>query len=119
MTKNIDDLDEEIINDDELIEELIEEDFDSIKKTYDEMTKSDKTTTPFLTKYERAKLIGVRAQQIADGASAMIKVPKEVSSPIKIAELELKARKMPLIVRRYFSGGEHYEDWSIEEFLGV
>lgn len=118
MTKNIDDLEEELINDDELIE-LIEEDFDSIKKTYDEMTKSDKTTTPFLTKYERAKIIGVRAQQIADGAVAMIKVPKEVSSPIKIAELELKARKIPLIVRRYFSGGEHYEDWSIEEFLGV
>mgnify|MGYP001281876873 CR=1 FL=1 len=118
MTKNIDDLEEEIIDDDELIE-LIEEDFDSIKKTYDEMTKSDKTTTPFLTKYERAKIIGVRAQQIADGAVAMIKVPKEVSSPIKIAELELQARKIPLIVRRYFSGGEYYEDWSIEEFLGV
>ena len=88
-------------------------------RSYDEMTKNEKTTTPFLTKYERAKIIGVRAQQIADGATAMIEVPKEVSSPIKIAELELQARKIPLIIRRYFSGSSHYEDWSIEEFLGV
>lgn len=118
MTKNIDDLEEELINDEDFIE-LIDDDFNTIKKTYDKMLKSDKTTTPFLTKYERAKIIGVRAQQIADGAEAMIKVPKEVNSPIKIAELELQARKMPLIVRRYFSGSTHYEDWRIEEFLGV
>ena len=104
---------------DDLIDLIEEEKIDDIKKTYEDMRKKEKTTTPFLTKYERAKIIGVRAQQIADGAQVMIKVPSEVSSPIKIAELELQARKLPLIVRRYFPGGDLYEDWSIEEFLGV
>lgn len=80
--------------------------FDNIakKKLYD-ITSSDdieinyeignNKSTKYLTKYESAKLIGIRAQQIASGAKPNIKVPKYMTDVIEIAELELQHRKIP------------------------
>jgi len=52
------------------------------------------------TKFEIARLIGVRALQIRMGAPVLIKVPKGVERPIDIAKLEFKKGVLPLTVKR-------------------
>ncbi|CAG0916935.1 unnamed protein product [Notodromas monacha] len=56
-------------------------------------------TTPCMTKYERARVLGARALQIAMCAPVMVELDGE-SDPLVIAMKELKARKVPLIIRR-------------------
>ena len=66
------------------------------------------TQTPFMTKYERARCLGTRALQIAMNAPVMVELEGE-TDPLAIAMKELKAKKIPLIVRRYLPDGA-YED---------
>ena len=63
-------------------------------------TDKKRKTTPQLTKYEKTKILGIRAQQLLSGMPALIKVPKNVNNVRKIAELELKERKIPFIIKR-------------------
>lgn len=72
-------------------------------------------TTPYLTKYERARVLGTRALQIAMCAPVMVE-PEGLTDPLKIAMKELKARKIPIIIRRFLPDGS-YEDWSINELI--
>lgn len=58
-------------------------------------------TNPCLTKYERTKLIGNRAAQLANNAPPTIDIdPKQEFVPRKIAEEELKQGKMPFMIKR-------------------
>lgn len=64
-------------------------------------------TTKFLTKYERARILGVRATQIARGDKPYIDtktiksgVGGDLIDPKEIAELELIHRKLPYIIKR-------------------
>ena len=41
---------------------------------------------------------------------------KGLTDPLAIAELELKEKKIPLMVRRYLPDGT-YEDWAASELL--
>lgn len=67
-------------------------------------------TTPYLTKYERARVLGTRALQISLGAPVMLQNGLEgESDPLKIAALELKAKLVPLIIRRYLPDGSHVD----------
>ncbi len=50
------------------------------------------------TRFERARIIGARALQIARGAPLMMKT--DLRDPIKIAELEFKMGVIPLDVKR-------------------
>lgn len=52
-----------------------------------------------ITKYEKARIIGARALQIAMGAPLLIKV-KEEDSPILIAKSEFEQGKLPINVKR-------------------
>uniref|UniRef100_A0AAA9U1L4 DNA-directed RNA polymerases I, II, and III subunit RPABC2 n=1 Tax=Bos taurus TaxID=9913 RepID=A0AAA9U1L4_BOVIN len=124
-------------------------------------------TTPYMTKYERARVLGTRALQIASspgrqeaaerspisdflpaaremvdtwrrGASeersgkqarkkswgqscgwmcapVMVELEGE-TDPLLIAMKELKARKIPIIIRRYLPDGS-YEDWGVDELI--
>lgn len=72
-----------------------------------------KRTNPYLTKYEKARIIGIRAQQIASGSIPLVD-SKGLVSPISIALKELKERKIPFIIRRKLPNNT-YEDWTIEE----
>ena len=63
-------------------------------------TDKKRKTTPQLTKYEKTKILGIRAQQLLSGMPALIKVPKDVNNVRKIAELELQQRKIPFIIKR-------------------
>jgi DNA-directed RNA polymerase I, II, and III subunit RPABC2 len=61
-----------------------------------------------LTKYERARIIGVRAIQLSNGATPMISVDN-MSSVSEIAEQELLEYKMPLIIRRKMPDGSYID----------
>merc|ERR1719210_1287864 len=72
-------------------------------------------TTPYLTKYERARVLGTRALQIAMCAPVMVELEGE-TDPLVIAQKELKQRKIPIIIRRYMPDGS-YEDWPIADLM--
>ena len=62
-----------------------------------------------LTSYERARIVSARALQLAMGAAPLIDVVSSGlvnSSSIRIAEEELKARLLPISVRRRFPNGK-------------
>ena len=71
-------------------------------------------TIPFLTKYERARVLGQRAKQIETGAKPLVKVPENVIDAYVIAELELKEKKIPFIIRRPIPGGG-CEYWNLKD----
>jgi DNA-directed RNA polymerase I, II, and III subunit RPABC2 len=76
---------------------------------------SDRTTTPYMTKYERARILGTRALQISMNAPVLVDLEGE-TDPLQIAIKEMREKKIPLIVRRYLPDG-YYEDWTCEELL--
>ena len=71
-------------------------------------------TIPWLTKYERARVLGIRAKQLNNGGDAFVQVPSSMISGYKIAIEELKAKKIPFIIRRPIpNGGTEY--WRLED----
>ena len=52
------------------------------------------------TKYEKARIIGARALQLAYGAPPLIEVPKEVTNPLDLAELEFEKGVIPITIIR-------------------
>uniref|UniRef100_A0A8R1V873 DNA-directed RNA polymerases I, II, and III subunit RPABC2 n=1 Tax=Pristionchus pacificus TaxID=54126 RepID=A0A8R1V873_PRIPA len=74
---------------------------------------AEKVTTPYMTKYERARVLGTRALQIAMGAPVMVELEGE-TDPLEIARKELKQRRIPIIVRRYLPDGS-FEDWAVDQ----
>jgi len=81
----------------------------------EEELNKEKQTNPKLTKYEKARLIGYRAQQIAGGLSAFIPVG-ELSDPREIAMKELELKKLPFIIKRPMPDGT-CEYWRLDELL--
>lgn len=77
--------------------------------------KEDRTTTPYMTKYERARILGTRALQISMNAPVFVDLEGE-TDPLKIAMKELAEKKIPLVIRRYLPDGS-FEDWSVEELI--
>ena len=75
----------------------------------------NRITTKYMTKYERARVLGTRALQISMNAPVMVDIENE-TDPLKIAMKELRQRKIPIIIRRYLPDGS-YEDWSIDELI--
>ena len=73
----------------------------------------ERISPPFLTKYERARLLGARALQISKNAPLCVDAEGEMD-PYKIAEKELQERKIPMVIRRYLPDGS-YEDWKLTE----
>ncbi|KAH9604081.1 hypothetical protein KSS87_010421 [Heliosperma pusillum] len=72
-------------------------------------------TTKYMTKYERARILGTRALQISMNAPVMVELQGE-SDPLEIAMKELRERKIPFTIRRYLPDGS-YEDWGVDELI--
>ncbi len=58
-----------------------------------------------LTKYEKARLIGARALQLATGAPMLLKLSEEDLrkinfNPIEIAKMELEKGVLPITIKR-------------------
>ena len=63
------------------------------------MAKADRITTPYITKFERARVLGTRALQISMNAPVMVELEGE-TDPLQIALKELRQRKIPPTPRR-------------------
>lgn len=73
-------------------------------------------TYPFLTQYERTKIIGMRANQLSKGSVPFIAVPSYVTDVQEIARLELAQKRLPYIVKRPLPNGT-YEYWRLADLL--
>jgi DNA-directed RNA polymerase I, II, and III subunit RPABC2 len=71
-------------------------------------------TLPYLTKYEKARILGQRAKQIECGAKPLVKVPENIVDGYIIAELELQQKRIPFIIRRPIPGGA-FEYWNLKD----
>jgi DNA-directed RNA polymerase subunit K len=52
------------------------------------------------TKFEKARIIGARALQLAYGAPPLMKVPTGMINPIDLAELEFNKEVIPITILR-------------------
>ena len=71
-------------------------------------------TIPFLTKYEKARILGQRAKQIETGAKPLVKLPENVIDSYLIAQLELREKKIPFIIKRPIPSG-CFEYWNLKD----
>ena len=71
-------------------------------------------TLPYLTKYEKTRILGQRSKQIESGAQPLVKIPENVIDSYIIAELELAQRKIPFIVKRPLPNGA-FEYWNLKD----
>ena len=113
--EELDDLEEPGTNSSNKIDEIEHiDDIEDFRQTYDKMI-SDKTrrTIPFLTRFEKARIVGKRAEQLSKGAPPLVDVGN-LENPVDIALKELKERKIPYIIRRALPNGV-IEDWRVEE----
>eukprot|EP00747_Dinoflagellata_sp_TGD_P166404 gnl/TRDRNA2_/TRDRNA2_189136_c0_seq1.p1 gnl/TRDRNA2_/TRDRNA2_189136_c0~~gnl/TRDRNA2_/TRDRNA2_189136_c0_seq1.p1 ORF type:complete len:140 (+),score=31.83 gnl/TRDRNA2_/TRDRNA2_189136_c0_seq1:54-422(+) len=107
---DVEDLDEEAEGFD--VHEENEVDADKPRKA-----EGPRKTSPYMTKYERARILGSRALQISMNAPIMVELNGE-TDPLLIAEKELNDRVVPMVVRRYLPDGT-YEDWTVRELLDL
>jgi len=73
-------------------------------------------SVPFLTQYERTKILGMRANQLSQGARPYVDVPEYMTDVSEIARLELKERRLPFLVRRPMPDGSH-EYWRLSDLI--
>jgi DNA-directed RNA polymerase I, II, and III subunit RPABC2 len=99
-----------------------------VSHNYDEITRLTKVirnsegiivdplhkTIPYLTKYEKTRILGQRAKQIETGSKPFVKVPENIIEGYIIAELELKEKKVPFIIKRPLPGGG-CEYWNLKD----
>mgnify|MGYP001362928575 FL=1 len=71
-------------------------------------------TLPFITRYERAKILGERASQLEAGAKPMVKVEPNVLDGYLIALKEFEEKKIPFIVKRPLPNGS-CEYWKLQD----
>jgi DNA-directed RNA polymerase subunit K/omega len=67
---------------------------------------------PILSKYEATSVVGMRSQQIVQGSAPLVDVPTD--DPIEIAQAELKAKIIPVVIRRILPNGSP-EYWRLSE----
>lgn len=71
-------------------------------------------TLPYLTKYEYTSVLGIRAKQINEGSVPFIKVEKDILDGYLIAQIEIKQKKLPFIIKRPLpNGGIEY--WRLSD----
>jgi DNA-directed RNA polymerase I, II, and III subunit RPABC2 len=130
MSDNEYDEDDNISVGGDISDDFIDEDVEQEQNEYDDKVdvemipaeevprepQKDRVTTRFLTKYEKARIIGARALQISKNAPIMVEIEPGEWDPLKIAEKELIARKIPFLIRRYLPDNS-YEDWRVEELI--
>lgn len=75
-------------------------------------------TVPFLTKYERARVLGERSKQLNQGAKPLVELGPEVVDGYLIALKEFEEKKIPFIVKRPLpNGGCEYWKFKDLEFI--
>lgn len=99
-------------DDEEIIDtENVYHSYNDILLNYDTLKLSNKTSN-VLTKFEKAKVLGIRSEQLSKGANPLIDF-EGLTSVEEIAKLELHQKKTPFILKRKVA--DKYEYWKIED----
>lgn len=71
-------------------------------------------TLPFVTKYEKARILGERTKQLNSGAQSFVEVDDNVIDGYLIALKEFEEKKVPFIIKRPLpNGGCEY--WKLQD----
>ena len=62
-------------------------------------------TLPFITKYEKSRILGERAKQLNSGAKAMVELDEHMIDGYLIALKEYDEKKIPFIIKRPLPNG--------------
>lgn len=88
------------------------------RENVQESLKNPKSTLPYYYKYEQVSAIATRAQQLAEGARPLVSIEGMVTSAPdfvwKVAEKELREKRLPFILHRRIPNGKS-EFWSTNE----
>lgn len=88
------------------------------RESVTESLKGNRVTLPYFTKYEYVTLVGVRAQELQDGAKPLVSLDGMITSDPKfveqLAKREILERKLPFIIHRRLPDGTS-EYWSAME----
>ena len=71
-------------------------------------------TLPYLSKYERTRVLGQRAKQLNSGSKPFVPVPDSIIDGFIIAEMELVQKRIPFIIQRPLHGGA-CEYWKLRD----
>ena len=77
---------------------------------------SNHKSQPFLTQYEKTRILGFRTNQLAQGALPYVAVPEHIRNPIDIAKMELEQRRLPFIIKRPMPDGS-FEYWRLSDLM--
>jgi DNA-directed RNA polymerase subunit K/omega len=90
------------------------EDYNDIVKSYDP---SVNKTSNILTKYEKVKIIGIRAEQLQRGGVPYIDIDEGKPFDARaIAKQELMSNKIPFMISRKLPDGK-IEYWRLDDML--
>jgi len=73
-------------------------------------------TYPYVTLYEKARIIGLRANQLSLGARPFIVVPADVTDVKDIARLEFAQKRLPFLIKRPLPNGTA-EYWRLQDLM--
>lgn len=76
-------------------------------------------SVPYLTPFEKTKIIGFRANQLAKGAQLLITLEanqKHITDVLELARMELEQRRLPFIIKRPMPDGS-FEYWRLKDLL--
>jgi len=91
---------------------IIVEDFNDIMENYQTKPHSTKN---ILSKYEKVKILGLRAEQLQRGAKPYVEVNLPFNA-LAIAKKEMEQRKLPFLVCRKLSNGTK-EYWRLNDMI--
>ena len=101
--------------------ELVQHNYQEVEKMLD-ITRDDSgvirdqfhRTIPFVTRYERARVLGERTKQLDGGAHPMIPIEPNVIDSYTIALKEYAQKKIPFIIKRPLPNGA-CEYWRLRD----
>ena len=76
-------------------------------------------SVPYLTPFEKTKVIGFRANQLSKGAQLLITLEanqKHITDVLELARMELEQRRLPFIIKRPMPDGS-FEYWRLKDLL--
>ena len=85
------------------------------KKDEVNVDKKNRKTSIYMTKYEKARVLGMRSIQISLNAPVHIDTKGETDS-LQIALMELEQKQINMIIRRILPD-QSYEDWEVSELI--
>lgn len=109
VEENDTNLEETIVGDD-----TIEDDEYNFGPKHIIVSKEERISRPFMTKYELVRIIGTRRKQLSLGAKPMVKINGKLSIN-EIVNEEIKAKTIPFKIKRPYIEPNKYEVWDFDE----